>query len=516
MSETTTTKKSVSIGPRFFANERQMYQNWRVAILREMLQNAVDAPSSKEIVFSDNGQGVISILDDGRGMSKQVLEDVFFVLGESTKTGEGSDSFAGGMGAARNLICYSSNSYSIASHDYFVKGCGASYEIFPQQNHFKGCEFVIDTGETTFDFAYRFEKLTEKCTVNKLITCNGKNVDCSLRRGKHIRDFTFGEVYVNKSCGEKHKGKIYVRSNGIWMFTQETTLNDCLIIIEIYPNMAKTVLTSNRDGLKWEYERELNAFTNELATEKISALQAKSKKFQKVLSKGKGFAPKKKVVKAKPVKYKWIEPDEATGELVMKNKTYTPAQPSQEPQWEGWEKEIASVLSQDSIRGETTHTDSQETALSWKDCSMLLNEIDCPKTSRIAAKFDPQILEENETRYKLLHTWYIFCEEVASEYRDYSGNDFLFGVGYVFSERAAAICSELEGVNYYLLNPIDASGKIKYSINKKADLVAMLTLAIHEISHTHCKYHDESFANIFTQLCIRIFARMNEIFARLK
>lgn len=100
-------KNHVIIGPQFFQNEKRTYSNWRSALIRELIQNAVDAPNSEIIDFQIEN-GIITIDDNGSGMSRETLTSVFLVLGETTKK---SADHCGGFGIARNLLCFAQTSY---------------------------------------------------------------------------------------------------------------------------------------------------------------------------------------------------------------------------------------------------------------------------------------------------------------------------------------------------------------------------------------------------------------------
>ena len=57
--------------------------------------------------------------DDGPGMTREVLDNVYFAVGATTKSGPTQ---IGGMGRARILTCFAIPSYRIRSHKYEVVG----------------------------------------------------------------------------------------------------------------------------------------------------------------------------------------------------------------------------------------------------------------------------------------------------------------------------------------------------------------------------------------------------------
>jgi hypothetical protein len=56
------------------------------------------------VTFEDvDGHGRVRFADDGTGMTRRTLEEVFFALGRTTKDGEDS---IGGFGRARIILCF--------------------------------------------------------------------------------------------------------------------------------------------------------------------------------------------------------------------------------------------------------------------------------------------------------------------------------------------------------------------------------------------------------------------------
>jgi len=101
---------TIKVPRAFYVKERQqVYTNWRQAFWRELLQNSVDAGAQRievnlqEKVVNEKYATTVSFLDDGPGMTRDVLERVYMTLGASEK---GSWA-AGGFGRARILTCFS-------------------------------------------------------------------------------------------------------------------------------------------------------------------------------------------------------------------------------------------------------------------------------------------------------------------------------------------------------------------------------------------------------------------------
>ena len=105
---------------------------------RELLQNSIDANSSKiQITVRPEGEGCVATFhDNGPGMTRETLEQVYFVVGETTKSGGIS---IGGFGRARVLTCFGHASWKISTNQWRCAGSGTHYEISPIDICQDGC-----------------------------------------------------------------------------------------------------------------------------------------------------------------------------------------------------------------------------------------------------------------------------------------------------------------------------------------------------------------------------------------
>ncbi len=150
-------RRKVSFGQHFFLRERdQNYGSWMIAWWREQFQNSVDAGAKNIRIYLKNGTArgafdeyrgddpktVVRIVfaDDGCGMSCQVLENVYFSVGNSTKVGE--DGKVGGFGRARMMTCFSQDRYSILTKNNFVMGKGDDFDVFSLKEAIKELEVL--------------------------------------------------------------------------------------------------------------------------------------------------------------------------------------------------------------------------------------------------------------------------------------------------------------------------------------------------------------------------------------
>lgn len=130
----------LSVDKGFLRGERDQYYNdFTIAFWRELFQNSVDAGATDISIDIEERQPRryggpdapekvtnVCFLDNGHGMTAQVLNDVYFKMGRSTKKDDGGS--IGGFGRARIMTCFSQESYSILTKDRFVSGDGPLFK----------------------------------------------------------------------------------------------------------------------------------------------------------------------------------------------------------------------------------------------------------------------------------------------------------------------------------------------------------------------------------------------------
>jgi hypothetical protein len=138
--------QTIILDKSFFIKERDTsYDWWQMAWWREQFQNSTDAGAKNIRItlkeeearggFSEyrgsEPRTVVRVVfaDDGCGMSRNTLENVFFKPGRSTKVGDGG--MVGGFGRARLMTCFAQDRYSIMTKNSFVLGNGEKYQIYP-------------------------------------------------------------------------------------------------------------------------------------------------------------------------------------------------------------------------------------------------------------------------------------------------------------------------------------------------------------------------------------------------
>lgn len=269
----------VKIGPEFFAKIKLDYADWRWALVREFLQNCIDAPGCKRISVSvadgglQHGGTVLTVENDGAPMDRETLTGKLLTLGGSGKNFEGE--CTGGFGVAKSLLYYCHSSYGIHTGALQVGGCGAQYTVTETMYLAGTRSTVVMPGDESERIKRKVERFAALAQWRGKLTLNGAEIACDLKKGARRRDLGWGIVYTNKSLS----GVCVVRLNGQPMFTTSTRYKGC-VLVELV-GKAMHVLTSNRDGLTGQYSSELQEFLTTLAIDKRSALKEQKAEYKR-------------------------------------------------------------------------------------------------------------------------------------------------------------------------------------------------------------------------------------------
>jgi hypothetical protein len=410
-------------------------------------------------------------------------------LGTTTKNS--SDS-VGGFGRARIILCFAQTDYIIRTQNYYVSGHGANYEISEKTNYLHGCKFLITIPLNKFYSNFeKFEQaLFEYLSLSNIkasININNKefNYIPLIARGKK-KELSFGTAYANKSAADKNK--INIRVNGVAMFTRYTSAN-IQVIVEINPAESRKVLLSNRDGLIWKCTDEVEQFCDLISKETLSAFRDKSQGEEIVIGSARKFTRK--------IDTSNLIPKAEGNQFIFNNNINFNDDPN----------EISSIQAKSGLL----------------DGLVVLTKTADKKIRAAAKNFSPDKLEAPESRkLKLLKQWAIACEAaLESLCKIRAIEEIDWRPGFVFDETMEA-CHKLsnDGAHTLMLNPIHINGndigKIKFSITNFHSHVELLTLAAHEVAHCEYKWHDESYAGLFTDIVSDMMKNINILSKEMK
>lgn len=605
MSDNSSINGQVSIGASFFKKERdQAYSNPAFASWREHFQNADDAirhmgrtnsgriDASVQII--DDNTARIEVTDNGCGMDRNTLLNVFFKLGETTKGGEDT----GGFGRARILTHFSQIGYEIDTRDLHVVGKGADFSIQPRAEYFDGCRMVVfverkDRYGGEINWQEKLESFLRLCQFNPAVYVNGKRWTEWAYRRQQTRTLPFGTIHVNHGEKAINKGYVLVRVNGVVMFA-ESTESKAQVVFELDPVQSRLVLTSNRDGLNWQFRRQWDEFMRALDRDAKGATTEESNQIIEVEGTGtfEHVRGGVNVVLAPDYSYTTDNdhsqfatttdgiaavvrnpmdeivpppaPDFRDDSPVLPSvipSTGVPASIPEDRVFYGPPTTVpASVPSSFAAKGLSSHVEAAlnatETelpvavdeapvvapkreklspAVRNRLFSIIVNDnTACLETEGQKAKVRRQIKSYNPSSWyvinrpgqgktvtggakaKLLLLWKSIVHYVVDEYiQMYELDSMKWGVGWLFGPDAAERREHKE-VPFFLLNPVDADGKMAWGLTDKTDLHRLIILAIHQVAHLKEKYHDEDFVKVTEALMARVLLRMPEIWKAIR
>lgn len=469
---------TVKISSDFFTNEIKNYSNWEFAFWRELFQNSVDAKANNiSINYEKNNDScIISFQDNGCGMSRDILENVFFNLGTTTKN---TNETVGGFGRARIILCFAQQDYIIYTQNMIVSGQGANYEILENDGFVKGCKFIITVKPKDFSSNYTsfinsLYQYLDMSQIEPYIFINGKKHNTKLYKRGKTKELSFGTAYSNQSG--LFKNKIIFRVNGIPMFERYTPANS-LIIVEIDPEKSRDVLLSNRDSINWKYLDEVEQFTSVIAIDTISAFRNKTEESKQIIGYSRKFIPKKNIIEKQKLDYIIDVQRPLDVDYCVKN---------------------------------------------WNPGICLITKTENNKIKRASKLFDIETISDKTTKKgKLFNLWQLCCESALESFCKVTGtNEINWMPGFIFDESMEACNQNNNNCFALLLNPLyclgDKTGNIRYNINDFQSQIHMLTLAAHEVCHCKYNYHDERFASLFTDIVSDLMSNIKNIMKEIK
>lgn len=488
---------TITVPHQFFIDERKKLYNWKPDFWRELLQNSVDAGAKQidiQLIESEEGQVCISVADNGCGMTREVLDKVYFALGETTKTGGGS---IGGFGRARIMTCFGHDRYEIETLNNHVQGKGGEYLIDDIDNQ-PGCLIKVwmsDTSST--EMKNILINYLQTCSLDRYsitIKINNELYNNYLNRGRRVRELSFAGIYVNRSGS--FCNTIIFRVLGLTMFSRYINCNK-QIIVEIDPNRAREVLSANRNEFTGNFRNEASRWIDEVTVDNMSALRYQNRETRRIIN--------------------------GSGSLLMMSNL--PKDTIEEDQKQG--KSGLSLPAK--VEGEFNHHRSAAFSNNHYDeyiepmpgdrfskdlfDVMILSEDTDPSMDKVVERFNPEkwtyeykteqgcqvLYRKGREAYRLLIAWKIAVEEALRILLDeYSISDTSWSVGWVFGWQEGCHL-EVNGLHIFCLNPVEGT-KTCFRLSKRQDLLKLIAIAKHEVAHCRVDVHNETWGNTLTNI----------------
>jgi hypothetical protein len=499
--------RQLTLSPRLFATEVQNYSDSRLAIWRELVQNSIDAGATTMEASVEEIEGAIRIRfqDNGRGMSLETLENVFFRLGETGKA-EGGDS-VGGFGKARILLCFAQKSYSIHTNDCFAHGSGSSFDIAKAPVPINGCAFEIEV-ETTDPawtrqmFESSLLKFMSYCQITATLHLNGELVPGGVKRGRIHSKYDWAAVHVTKSGQGFERGALIIRVHGVMMFKSYVGCK-AMVILELDPKLSRNVLTSNRDSLVRQYSEVLDDLKLTLSKDTNTGLGLEETLTTTTTPTRRRFSlTDMKGVAVKPKEDAWSM--DSLVDAVWS---------SEAPRTLDLPTPVAQHLFGQRIAGPPPLKPLHPLA------DGLCQVIESGASKRLIGKAKGWAPEAwTQTQPRLLGQWEVAVWAALRAYAEVTGElDFDYCIGWVFSETTLAAHSVLpDGAHAILLNPIKPNGTRRYTDSSVETLAVLLSKACHEVCHMKERWHDEDYAYLFTRVVARAMADCGSTFKAMR
>jgi len=502
---------SITVPAEFFKKERNtIYSGWRGAFWRELFQNSVDAGCDNiNITMDDNGSFIkVTFEDDGCGMSREVLDDVYFSLGKSSKDASTS---TGGFGRARILTCFSMEYYKLWSHDYMVTGKGAEYSVRKQRKSIVGCKLEIGVDESTEnDMMVALSSYLKRSNLPCTVTINGEKNKDSVNKGKFIRNLIvdgtiFADVYADDNSSISNR--INVRVNGTMMFDKYIS-NNSYVVVELDVNNSREILTASRDNLHGKYNAELDRFINELNVNTNSSTRPVRDKIKTLVEAGgmiiseRLFGSNRHGTDAKSSDRISIDVHEINAignHSTERNIIDENVAAFRKPDWgteDVVEKDIDKFYPIPSVVTyiDSTNENTIKSAEKWK-----------PVNWEWYMDGGTVRWEKGGKEFRVLQAWKICCEHAVECLlnSDKISGGVSWSIGWYFDDFGTQAASdEHEAGTFLLIRPTDDFGKTKFKTSDRASMKEMMAIAKHEVAHIKEGFHNESFSTAHTMIDI--------------
>lgn len=238
------------------------YNDYLEALPREIYQNSIDAGAKRIVINFDEDLQTITIKDDGRGMTEDVLVNKLLAFGGSHKD---STEATGAFGKAKELIFFSWENYEIETGYLRVEGSANKYYLSNKDSFTKGTKIVLTISDFhDFErFPVKFKQVAKKIESKTEIFIDHEKVEPMLIRAKRaFKVLDWCKLY--KSRDFAFTDRLQVRINGIWMYSLYIAdVLDYNVIVEITKGSTE-VFTSNRDSLKGSYKTQIDDIVKNL------------------------------------------------------------------------------------------------------------------------------------------------------------------------------------------------------------------------------------------------------------
>ena len=481
----------IALTPRFFRQERdRLYSDPAYAIWRELITNSIDAGATEiHAGLATSAAGVTySLIDNGEGMTKETLVNVYLTIDETSKSG----GTVGGFGRARLLTCFSADRYSIRTRHaseaggWAVAGAGIDWTVRPEAAPIGcGVAATTSTGLTEAGMSRALHAFLRRCDLPARFTLDDDTLSSASRCGEELgRLGDWATVY----SGPEGPEEAIVRVNGVAMYHCHSSFP---VIVEVDPTRSREVLTVNRDGLKYPYSSQFTTFISRLATEGRDAF---SEELEEIDIEFEGTG--RFIWEREPAKRVLSDLDTGIGTLdrVRANLRGLVTQPSTplrapsglEPPLERFAENEASILA-DVLPNTVVKVASKN-----PEFRRLAEDLHPSKWQISAIANDKPVFVDKTHKgyFRLLMSWNEAIAQALAVLPNCDSLDYVTGF-IVAGDTIAACDRDSSWLIRFLINPLE---------NAKATPAELFARALHEVAHVKEGYHDSDYAKLLTHM----------------
>lgn len=263
-------QKIASIGwdPEYFQTTVRKESRYPLAWrwVKETLQNAVDAKATEIVYTLDKRDKSFEVLDNGVGMTADIVENKFLQIGGSKKSGTS----VGGFGDAKKVICFCWEWWELESKAYVSSEMIGQEPVRKLKNGRAGTRIKANLGEYfNVDAAVSYIELCELNVKVKVFVVeeNGTRSDIKLTKfvtNKPLEsNLAFGDLYLGRYVRSRpNVSGCVIRINGLAMFIKSLPGIKKDMVFELRyladPKSKDYILNVQREGLDWRCEMALD------------------------------------------------------------------------------------------------------------------------------------------------------------------------------------------------------------------------------------------------------------------
>ena len=250
----------------FLKESRQEYSgSLSRRIILELIQNALDAKSTRIDIKYNSESHTLICEDNGVGMNKETL-----LKGQLTFAGSfKEDGNRGAFGASKKIVLFSSRGYQIHTRDLKAVGINVNFRLFENQKARQGTKIKIRlfAPEIQKDFREQLKFIIDRSFFACEIYFNGE-----LFKTKFICPESNTETGIIFPC--EFPNKVIVRLGGLFSFDVYT--NSSKGYIYEVAGKSKDAFTQNREGFQQgtKFLQDFAAFESKLNNNVMSGIDA--------------------------------------------------------------------------------------------------------------------------------------------------------------------------------------------------------------------------------------------------